>query len=415
MAIDKDKTRNFIKEVEALISELIPENYRDTVMNMLMGPALNELKELIDESRPPVFYLVGRSGHGKSSLINALVNKKVAEVGHIEPTTAESVYYEIEFQEQNAKWRIVDSRGLFETTSPGGGAPIDTVERVKQDIEKYKPDIIIHVISAPDIRNLEPDLKVFPEIMQKVKDTLGVELPVIVLLTKVDTLDNPEEWPPEKNPTKAKLILDALEYMVKDVLKVEYEYYDKNAQYKGFLLKNKIYIAVIPVCTHWKRRWNIETLLDLIAEKLPKSAILEFIQAQKRKNLLKKISNSLIKKFSSIAAGIGAIPIPVSDIIILTPLQLLLIGIIGGLSCKTVSKETAMEFLAASGITIGAGLVFRAIARQLVKLIPAGGSIISATIAYNGTFAIGKSAEFYFFEGIVKKPEDFKGEAEAER
>ena len=406
MAVDKKKTKKFIKEVKAFIPEVIPEKYRDTVMNVLVVPALKELKELVEESRPPTFYLVGRSGHGKSSLINALANKQDAEVGDVKPTTARSKKYSIKFPEQNAEWIVIDSRRLFETTPPKGKTPVNTVERVKKDINKYKPDVILYVISAPEIRNLAHDFEVFSEIMREVKVSLGVEIPVIVVLTKPDTLGNPrEEWPPKENDRKAGLILEALEYMAKDVLKAEYEYYDKKP-YRGFLLKNSNYIAVIPVCSLWEGKWNIEVLSELIREKLP----------QMRKNLLKKVSSSLIKRFSAIAAGIGAVSIPISDIFILTPLQILLIAIIGGLSCRPVSEETVAEYLTASGITLGAGVGFRAIARQLVKLIPIpiAGSVISAVIAYVGTYTIGKAAEAYFFEGVVKKPEDFKKEAEEE-
>ncbi len=415
MAVNKNKTREFIQEVESVIPEIVPEKYRNVVMNVLISPALKELKKLIDESRPPVFYVVGRSGHGKSSLINALANKQVSEVGDVKPTTYESIDYFITFEKQYSTWRVIDSRGLFETTPPEGKTSVDTVERVKEDIRKYNPDIILHVISAPEIRNLAHDLEVLSDIMNEVKDSMGIELPVIVVLTKSDTLGNPREWPPEKNARKAGLIQEALEYMAKDVLKVDYETYDKNIPYKGFLFKNSDYIAVIPVSGLWDDSWNIETLSNLIGEKLPESAILDYIQAQRRKKQLKKISSSLIKRFSTIASGIGAIPIPVADIFILTPLQILLISIIGGLSCRSVSKDTAKEFLAASGITLGTGVGLRTLARQLVKFLPLGGSIISAGIAFSGTYTIGKSAELYFFEGILKKPENFKREAEEER
>lgn len=413
MAIDKNKTRDFIKEVEELLPSVIPEKYRDIVINKLLSPALEELKKLIDESRPPVFYLVGRSGHGKSSLINALANKQVAEVGDIKPTTGESLDYLITFS--NATWRVIDSRGLFETTPSEGEIPVDTVERVEKDLLKYKPDVVLHVVSAPEIRNLAHDLEVFSKMMKGVKVTSGVELPIIVVLTKVDTLGNPREWPPEENARKAAHISEALEYMAGDVLRTSFEPYDRNIPYKGFLLKDSVYIAVIPVSSLWGDLWNIETLADLIGEKLPESALLDYVQAQRRKALLKKVSSSIIKKFSAIASGIGAIPIPLSDIYILSPFQILLIAIIGGLSCRPVSQETVQEYLRAVGLSIAAGAGFRTVARQLVKLIPIAGSAISAGIAYTGTYIIGKSAEAYFFKGIVKKPEEFKSEAEEEK
>ena len=413
MAIDKNKTKQLIEEIERFFDEIVPIKHKEVIKKAILGPAIEEIKKLVEESRPPVFYLIGRSGHGKSSLINALAGKKVAEVGNIKPTTFESTVYEITFPERYAVWRVIDSRGLFETTSPEGGAPADTIEKIKQDIKHYKPDIIIHVISAPEIRNLAKDLEVFDEIWKEIKSSEGIEVPVLIVLTKVDTLGNPREWPPEEYPKKAGLIGEALNYFIFEVLHngLQVEYIDKNVPYKGLLLKYQEkmpYLAIIPVCALEEDRWNIENLAYVIGDYLPKSAHLDFVQAQRRKGLLKKISSNLINKFSVIAGGIGTTPIPVSDIFILTPLQILLIAIIGGLSCKPVSEETVTEYLTAAGINIGVGYGLRELARQLVKLIPGVGSIASGTIAALGTYAIGKAAELYFFEGIVKSPEEIK-------
>src|SRR5262249_38993934 len=117
----------------------------------------------------------------------------------------------------------------------------------------------------------------------------------------------------------------------------------------------------------------------------------------------------LVWKFSGIAATIGAAPVPVADIIILTPLQVAMIAIVGGISCRTVSRETAAEFLTASGVTLGAGFAMRTVAQQLVKLVPYGiGDGTSGAIPGAGTYAIGRSAETYFFSGVIRKPEEFR-------
>ena len=123
------------------------------------------------------------------------------------------------------------------------------------------------------------------------------------------------------------------------------------------------------------------------------------------------MSTSIIKRFSTIAGGIGANPIPLSDIIILTPLQLLLIAIIALLSGREVSKDNlkpVYEFLSAMGINVGIAYGAKALARQLVKVIPVGGTVISAGIASQTTYAVGKSAELYFFKGKNVKPEKLK-------
>ena len=120
------------------------------------------------------------------------------------------------------------------------------------------------------------------------------------------------------------------------------------------------------------------------------------------------MAEGIINKFATIAGSIGLAPVPIADILILTPLQLLLIAIIGGLSCEELSLGTARKFLAACGLATGAGVALRLVAQQLLKLVPFLGTACSGAVAASGTFAIGKSAEAYFFSGEIRKPEEFK-------
>ncbi|HZT80511.1 MAG TPA: hypothetical protein VFA26_09820, partial [Gemmataceae bacterium] len=87
-----------------------------------------------------------------------------------------------------------------------------------------------------------------------------------------------------------------------------------------------------------------------------------------------------------------------------------MVALVGGLSCRPLSLDTATEFAAASGVAIGAGTGLRVVAQELVKLVPWGGSVISAGIAASGTYAIGKSAEAYFFFDRKQRPEELRVE-----
>jgi uncharacterized protein (DUF697 family)/GTPase Era involved in 16S rRNA processing len=424
MAIDKNKARELLERIDTLVDQVVGTVSRplaDWLKNQVMGKARQEIRDLIENSRSPVLYLLGRSGHGKSSLINALANQPVAEVGHVKPTTPESIPYTIPFEGLYASWKVIDSRGIFETTRPDGAPAKDAVEVVRQDLLTHKPDVLLHLIAAPEVRNLSNDLKVLQDMLATLKRNLGTTPPVLVVLTKTDTLGNPRQWPPEDHPGKAGLIRELLDYMARDVLRLkDFEALFRKAPdgtpaspvCRGFRLTDDSQVRfIIPVALpSGEDPWNIETLSETIGAVLPQDARLEFFQAQRRKELLRQMSSTLISRFALIASTVGASPIPVSDFLILTPLQMLMISIVGGLSCRPMNVGTAFEFLGACGLAVGAGTALRTTAQQLVKLIPGFGSVVSATIAGSGTYGIGKSAESYFFYGTKASPESFRGE-----
>lgn len=411
MAIDKNRTRELITSIDELFQSLagaLPAEARNFLQRSVMGPALDEIRKLITESRPPVLFLAGRSGHGKSSLINALAGKDIAEVGDIKPTTADSTPYLITFEEQFSAWQVIDSRGIFESTRPDGAVDADATRALRADLLKYKPDVILHVISAPEIRNLAPDLELFQRLHAELKSESGLDTPVVIVINKVDTLGNPRDWPPESNARKAALIHEALQYMSADVLRGRFTPLDQNIPFRGLVAEDRSRPAVLPVCSLPGDAWNVDALADYIGQRLPQAALLDFYQALRRREQLRRISSSLIKRFSVIASGIGASPIPLSDFLILAPLQVLMISVIGGLSCRPVSRETAQEYLSAIGVNLLAAGGVRYATQQLLKILPFGGWAAAGAMAGSSTYGLGKAAEAYFFSGEVRRPDSFQ-------
>lgn len=407
VAVDKSKTRDLIDAINAAFDAAasgLPAKTREWVKKNIIGAALSEIEKLVVESRPPVLYVMGRSGHGKSSLINALAGRKVAEVGHIKPRTVGADPYYISFPEVYAEWEIIDSRGIFETTTPEGAPQKDALAQVKEDVRKYRPDVILHVIAASETRTLQNDFKAFAEVQKVVEKESGAPAPSMMVVSKVDVIGDPRDWPIEEHANKAGLVKELLDYVTNDVLECPREKLDLNSSIKGYILTGGDYVGIVPVCVRDTDEWNVSTLSSFIGEHLPESALLDFYQAQRRKELLQRLSTSVIKRFSAISAGIGTAPVPIADIAVLTPLQLLMVALVAGLSCRPFSLDSVSEYAAASGVNVAAAFGARQLARQLVKLVPVVGLPASGAIAGAATFGVGKAAEAYFFHGEIKKP-----------
>jgi uncharacterized protein (DUF697 family) len=416
MAIDRNRLKDLIGDIDELFESFsapLGERVRQWIQTAVMGPAFAELREFIEESRPPVLFLAGRSGHGKSSVINALAGRKIAETGHVRPTTPEALAHLISFPERFATWQVIDSRGIFETSPPGGAPTPDATAALRDAMLKHRPDVVLHIIATPEVRALANDLHVMGDIMEGLRGQTGGDTPLVVVLSKPDVIGNPRQWPPERYPRKAAQIKEALDYFVSDALQIKagFRPLDLNTPYRGYQFEANArnVFCVVPVfALEEEPVWNVEMLVQAIGERLPKSARLDFYQAQQRKEFLRRLSDSVVKRFAAIATAVGTSPIPLSDFAVLTPLQLMMIAVIAGLSCQQLSVGSATQYMAAAGINVGGAVTLRTVAQQLVKLIPGAGPALSGGIAGAGTYALGKSAQTYFFSGEIKKPEEFE-------
>ena len=414
MAIDKKQAKTFLGSLDGLVDQVVrqlpikvPIEVVKFIKEKVMGAAVDELRDLVVNARPPRLYLMGRSGHGKSTLINALANREVAVVGDVKPTTTQSEVHQITFEEVHAAWEVIDSRGIFEATRPDGAPGRSAVEQVQEDMLKHKPDVILHAVAARETRSMSEDIRVGREIRELIKRKLGAVPPTVIVLTQNDLLNPAREWPPEANGRKMASIQATLDYVVRDILGAKsFEPFDPAQPAHGYKINDESFVSgVIPVAVPRDEPfWNVELLSTCIGHLIPKEAQLDFFQAQQRRTLLKQVALDVVERFSKIAALVGASPLPVADMWLLTPLQVLMISVVGGLSCRSFTVETAGEFLTASGVTAGAGFVLREVARQTVKLVPFLGSVVSSGVAYTGTRAVGRSAVTYFFHGELRKP-----------
>ncbi len=103
----------------------------------------------------------------------------------------------------------------------------------------------------------------------------------------------------------------------------------------------------------------------------------------------------LIHKNARQNAVIGLLPNPGADMPAITANQGRMVLGIAAAYGEELSLERARELLG----VLAAGFGLRALARQVVKLVPVGGWAASAAIGYAGTLAMGRATILYFERG----------------
>jgi uncharacterized protein (DUF697 family) len=140
-------------------------------------------------------------------------------------------------------------------------------------------------------------------------------------------------------------------------------------------------------------------LRQVLARELPNEARVEMVRIGGDRAARLEIAELLVKSTSAIATAIGAQPIPLADLPILTTLQLVMVSGIMYISGRERSMRAATEFVGALGANVGLGMILRQGTRAALKFLPGFGNLISGMVAGAGTYAIGRAANVYFIEG----------------
>jgi uncharacterized protein (DUF697 family)/predicted GTPase len=367
--------------------ERLPEPPRESVKR-----EFQTLKEVLMESRPPKLIILGRRGAGKSSLINAIFSEKVASVGSVTSETGKGTWYS--YKDERGEIRVLDTRGMGDSTKPESANFQNSLDEIKYSIDQECPDAILFLCKAKEVDSrVSEDSSNVSEIQSYILAKHQYKSPVVALVTQVDELDPASVTvPPFANDAKQHNISKATTTLERALLNAHIEF-----------------VKVFPICAYveyengkilYDRRWNIDSLISYLLEALPNSAQLELARLTRIQTIQIKMARKIIGAASAICAAIGATPIPVADLPIITSLQIGMITAIGYISGRELSQDTVKEFLAALGLNIGAGFVLREAARALIKFVfPGAGNAVSGAIAFAATWGIGESAIAYFIEG----------------
>jgi uncharacterized protein (DUF697 family) len=140
-----------------------------------------------------------------------------------------------------------------------------------------------------------------------------------------------------------------------------------------------------------------------LARDLPNEARMEMIRISRDREAQCEVAQLLVKSATAVCTAIGAQPIPLADLPILTSLQSMMVSGIMYVSGRERSLRAAAEFAGALGANVGAAMVLREGARAILKFFPGWGNVVCGLVAGSGTYAIGRGAIAFFIEGASLK------------
>jgi len=307
--------------------------------------------------------IIGNTGVGKSSLVNAVFGRDQAKVGKGMPITSGIHYY------SDKTLGIWDFEG-FEIGSSKTPAESrrEHLQTIRQGPAERRISVVWYCVLAKADRLTKTDIDLIREL-----DAAG--LPVIVVLTKVD-------W--TKNPVTGK-------YRAPKDTEEFRDWLENPVDADGSPIDVPIQRVILTSSQSKQGKGTGHGLGELVTETLtlsPEDEKDAFRIAQ-RLNLpwKREMARPVIAMAAAAAATAAAVPIPVADAVTLAPIQM---GMMGRISA--IYELELKTMLSASGAAqLGAQIAGKALARSFIKLIPGAGSVVNAAVASALTATAGEA------------------------
>jgi uncharacterized protein (DUF697 family)/predicted GTPase len=368
------------------------------------------LEKLRAEERVPVFWLIGKTQSGKTSIIKYLTGAADAEIGQgFKPCTRYSRLYHFPTAEAPLL-TFLDTRGMDE---PGYDP--------KEDLAAFAgmAHIVILVVKVLDqalenflthwriIRRSQPDRpavlaltclhEAYPQQQHPLPYPFSGESETWQM-AKETRRQGDQEARPEANGMQRPIVADALQRSLAA----------QRARFEG-LCDHIVPVDLTPVAEGFNDpHYGGEKLKATILSALPAAYRQTLVMLDKASGELQDFyaqhALPYILGYSSLAATAGAFPVPWLDLLVLPGIQTRMIYQLADLYGQPLTGQRFMELAS----TVGMGMLVRQAAREVVKFIPVLGSLAGATLAGTSTFALGKAFCYYYSavqKGHVPQPE----------
>ncbi|MBR3570305.1 MAG: 50S ribosome-binding GTPase [Oscillibacter sp.] len=370
------------------------QKIRDMVIN---SAELEGLMDGFQNNRPPKFMLVGRTGVGKSSLINALCGTYRAQVSDTAIMTDKTEIYEVK-RDGKTILHVLDTRGIAE----GSALNAERAEKTLQEaVLRFQPDVILFLcrIELRD-NSVNADVREIQKLTHEYKRRFGVPIPVISVLTGADGVPPRNERfaaqysrqkkdTIEKDVRRYQDVFSNLRFQPEDIVPVSsYIDWGRSNEELNKLKSDKIE-GLVPKedC-----RYNIDELINAITACLPSDAAMGFCMVAKLEIALQRIARRVVNAFATIAASVAATPIPFADMPLLWALEVSMVILVAAIAGEKLSANAAKKFLFSVAGVMGVGFFAQQLSRFLNATLPLSGSACSAAVAAGTMRLLGEAA-----------------------
>ena len=346
-------------------------------VNTLAQDAINAIAERIKNLKHLNIIVAGKTGVGKSTLINAVFRDNLAETGMGRPVTD----HMRKITKKGIPLSIYDTRGFELGKEVQAEVKKEVVDTISKGLASHDVNEAIHCIwycINTASNRIEPEE--IEWLRELSKDNRITQVPIIVVLTQSFSKKKAQEL-------RQVLLNENLDIIqVVPVLAENYEIED---------------LGVAPA-------YGLDVLIQVMEEALPDELMDTLHNVQIASLKSKKLrAQAAVATASVAAAGEGAAPIPFADCAVLIPTQLGMIASITVIFGFDVNKSIITALLSATIGSGGATILGKTVVSNLLKLIPGAGSIAGGAISA-GTAGVITAALGEAYIGVMELV--FKGD-----
>ena len=321
--------------------------------------------------------VAGKTGVGKSTLINAVFKEKLANTGVGKPVTTHMQ----KFYKEDIPLSIYDTRGFELRKEVQDEVKQEVLNTINDGFAKKDINEVIHCIwycINTASNRIEPEeIEWLRELSMEDK---VAQVPIIVILTQAFSQKNAQEMRHlllEENLNVIEVIpVLAEDYVIEGV---------GTAAAYGLDVLIKVMVDILP---------------DELQDTLQNVQIASLEEKKRR-------ASEIVAKYAAATLAEGAIPIPLSDSVMMTGTQIFMIARITVVFGFDLTKGTIMGLLVVTLGPSAASYLGKNVFSYLLKLIPGVGTVVGGLMS-GGTAAIITAALGEAYVGLLSLV--FKGE-----